>query len=762
MDRFIVKKKRLNNDFSPQVELNNETSSASLQEPTQVEVMSLPSSSPSKQKQVSVKNLCSLDIGSHIGKMSQLSDHTKYQLFTKHWKPNKDYKFPTSSHIKRGREEQRRVNIGHFEKHPWLVFSEAQEGLFCKYCAVFCHKKMVGGQHTVPVKKFVSEPLKKYAKLSGKDGDLESHASTAYHKEAENDAKSFITMFENPNLEIVNLLNENRKAQIIQNRSRLVPVIKTILLHGRQNIPLRGHRDDGSLIEVRDDPVQNYGNFRALLRFRIDSGDVQLEEHLKSAGANATYISKTTANALINCCGDEILEVIKQRVSEAKYYAIMFDETTDASHTSQLSLSLRYVYDQAIREDFVGFIDLHNTNYSDAEDAEVEPVITGEVLGQSVLKFMQDLGLNMNNCVGICCDGCSVNMSDMRGAVTEIQKVATNSTLCGCKNHALNLTISKCNSLQNVRNAVGTVKEITRFFNSSGKRNFVLKKVLGHQMRGYCETRWVERHESILEFTEDLPKIAEALRNLSKWRDSSTASKGNNLLCSISTCDFIITMHCLSDITDATVVLSKYLQLESIDLCSAKEKITHTIKVLQDKREKSHQFFSLLFEAAEKTMETMDVEIRIPRLAEKQVNRLNYPSTSSDNRDRILQHWKRSVYIPMLDNIIADMNDRFSDNSVECYKLNIIVPTNLDKISDLKSSFEPICDKYSTLLSQKKDTMIMKLLNEICSLKNISNYTTFKTINKAMKCYEELDGNSYPLLKALVQILLTLPISIGQ
>lgn len=190
------------------------------------------------------------------------------------------------------------------------------------------------------------------------------------------------------------------------------------------------------------------------------------------------------------------MDVIKQTVSEAKLYSIMFDETTDASDTSQLTLSVRYVYENTIREDFVGFVDLHEANYSEA-DPEVEPVITGEVLGQSVLNYMTYLGLQLSDCVGISCDGCSINMSDMRGAASEIQKVATNSILCGCKNHALNLSISKCNKVQNVRNGIGTLKVITRFFNSSSKRTIILKKVLGHQMKGYCETRWVERHESI-------------------------------------------------------------------------------------------------------------------------------------------------------------------------------------------------------------------------------------------------------------------------
>ena len=55
--------------------------------------------------------------------------------------------------------------------------------------------------------------------------------------------------------------------------------------------------------------------------------------------------------------------------------------------------------------------------------------------------------------------------------------------------------------------------------------------------------------------------------------------------------------------------------------------------------------------------------------------------------------------------------------------------------------------------------MATKLLNEICSLKKSANYEHLKKINKAMEAYSSYDEKAYPLLKSLLQILLTLPIS---
>ena len=92
------------------------------------------------------------------------------------------------------------------------MFSEIKNGLFCKYCAIFCHKTLVGGQQTVPLKKLVIEPLQKYAKLAGEGRDLEKHATTNYHKNAEIDCKLFMTVFKNPQQQIINRLSESRKA----------------------------------------------------------------------------------------------------------------------------------------------------------------------------------------------------------------------------------------------------------------------------------------------------------------------------------------------------------------------------------------------------------------------------------------------------------------------------------------------------------------------------------------------------------------------
>jgi len=102
---------------------------------------------------------------------------------------------------------------------------------------------------------------------------------------------------------------------------------------------------------------------------------------------------------------------------------------------------------------------------------------------------------NKKQCIDVGTDGCSVMASAVCGAVTTIQKVAPQAIRCPCFSHALNLSLAKSSAVQNVRNTIGTIKEVVGFVHGSGKCNFVLKNKVGRQLQNLCETLWIERHD---------------------------------------------------------------------------------------------------------------------------------------------------------------------------------------------------------------------------------------------------------------------------
>lgn len=181
----------------------------------------------------------------------------------------------------------------------------------------------------------------------GKDGDLEAHSKLQYHIECLLIAEDFKHRYQNPDKDIINIINTERINQINENRNRLKPIIETIIFLGRQNISLRGHHDSGDFFQKVNDSVSttestvNKGNFRETLKFRILCGDSNLENHLMSTHSKATYISPMIQNDIIECCKVYITEQILKEVQESKYYSVIFDETTDSScFTNEFSVKI--------------------------------------------------------------------------------------------------------------------------------------------------------------------------------------------------------------------------------------------------------------------------------------------------------------------------------------------------------------------------------------------------------------------------------------
>ena len=84
-----------------------------------------------------------------------------------------------------------------------------------------------------------------------------------------------------------------------------------------------------------------------------------------------------------------------------------------------------------------------------------------------------------------------------------------------------------------------------------------------------CETRRVERHGAILEFLEILNGIVESLEAISDWRDQETATKANNLLKSITSCEFIVFLYSLANILSGSTALSVLLEKQDLSVAKA-------------------------------------------------------------------------------------------------------------------------------------------------------------------------------------------------
>jgi len=106
----------------------------------------------------------------------------------------------------------------------------------------------------------------------------------------------------------------------------------------------------------------------------------------------------------------------------------------------------------------------------------------------------------------------------------------------------------------------------------------------------------------------------------------------------------------------------------------------------REKRDESENGFLTLYKEAVETMGKLNVEPKMPRITGRQTNRANTPSGS------IEEYFRRTIYIPMLDRMLMDLQTRFGCHTISCFYLFEILPKNLVLKSkdDLKESISSL------------------------------------------------------------------------
>jgi len=130
-----------------------------------------------------------------------------------------------------------------------------------------------------------------------------------------------------------------------------------------------------------------------------------------------------------------------------------FHETTYTAHIEQMSLNIRYVdmendvRNSSVKEDFIEFNHLlaymKDNGYTDNSELR----LTGEVIGKTVTAMIIKHTFDIDKCVGIGTDMCSMITLQAREAAVEVAKTAVHAVhRVWCGNPNLNLCLSKISS----------------------------------------------------------------------------------------------------------------------------------------------------------------------------------------------------------------------------------------------------------------------------------------------------------------------------
>ena len=587
--------------------------------------------------------------------VSELPNEKRKQYLSNHSKPSSRDILHYHPVTKNGKTWNVSFQLRWLERFPWLSYSRVLSGGICRYCILFPEKPARGeglGSGSRSGVLTLSPYQSPYSKALGKDGVLISHANAIMHHHSTQRADDFLRNILHPDKRIDSLLAKQSEELADENKHILSQIILAIEFLAKQGLAFRGHRDDK--VDFSSDET-NRGNFVATLQL-MAKNDAILCKHLSSAKRNAKYTSKTIQNQIIHIYASKIQEKITKPVKDnALPYTIIADETTSVPANPR------------IRECLLTFLHLQRTN--------------AEGISKKILEALSQpcISLDPTRICGQAYDGASVMSSCKSGVQAKIREICPKALYTHCYSHCLNLSITASCAVQEVRNLIAVVNEAHLFLSKSPKRQKMFELTVTNLMPtsshsklpGLCKTRWVERHtcfDVFLELYEPLVTFLDAIMSPHqypelqssdgdwKW-DSETRVRAQGLKASLSSFQMIATFIITKSVLDEVKSLSSKLQKRDQDVYEALTMVKKVIKELTDIRSNINDTFSLWYTEILSLADSIGVSEEVPRKTSLQRNRSNIPSSTPQ------EHYKRTVVIPLLDSLIAQLNDRFEDSS---------------------------------------------------------------------------------------------------
>ena len=177
---------------------------------------------------------------------------------------------------------------------------------------------------------------------------------------------------------------------------------KFLLLEGTTQIfTLRGHQN------IEAQPTSNFGNYIALLQFKIDAGDKTLELNMKTAPKNTTYCSATIQNEIIDIICTLIRKYTVECLKKRRFYCVIADEVTNSANREQLSLVICYFDPESktVAERLLDF-------------SACQLGVTGHAIAETILELLQKNHLDPKLLRGQGYDGTSKMAGKVKGAAS--------------------------------------------------------------------------------------------------------------------------------------------------------------------------------------------------------------------------------------------------------------------------------------------------------------------------------------------------------
>lgn len=605
---------------------------------------------------------------------------------------------------KGGRQYTRTFQSSWYTTYSWLCGSVFKQRLYCWPCL------LLGKTKTVWIYDGYVD-FKNFSRSARMHDASKDHIqnSLGLVRLSQNMSTIEDALIENARLSKI-LYNED----VRKNRLLMTYLIDTTILLGKQELAFRGHDESESSF--------NKGNFKEIFNCLIKRNS-ELVKHLEEKQVFAGQ-SKTIQNELIFCVENYIKEFINNEISEASFFSVIVDDTTDIVAKAQCCITVRYVNKAAdIKERFLGFFDV-------SRDTRASGLYYLLVNVLEQYNFREKL-------IGQCYDGAAVMAGELNGLQARIKSTAPRAFYTHCAAHRLNLILQQgVNYIKETRVFFATLYGLPAFFHKSYKRTSILENILKKRVPQANDTRWYSRSKILFFVTNNWEGLILVFQDMieNSQLDSDTIRMAKGYLKDFSDFEFAFLSFMFKEIFVVTEILFNIFQLSNLNISFCTSQISIALDRLKQLR--TETAFSPIYEKAKS-------------LTGLPSNRQHSQMSSLDisNKYRIL-------FYEILDCIILQLHTRFDDIN----KLDFVELLNNSSyqkfINEFPSSILSSVEKsYPNLFDTDRLKNELSIIYRDEQFRNIDIFKSLKLINESGLL------SIFPEVYKLASLILTIPVT---
>jgi len=647
-----------------------------------------------------------------------------------------DHVFPAKMYGKKA-PKKRSMHSHYFMKWPFLHWDEQSSSVFC----LPCHNVQSLGMNILSRKGEQAFVSTGFSNWKDAVNDFDRHGNSQLHSES--------VMKWNHHLHgqsIDTVLSSEKKKQQTENRAGLHAIVTSLKYLGRQGLSCRGH------IEVE-------GNFMQLLQLRKTDNE-ELASWLSRTGRE-TYTSHDVQNEILQLMSHSIIRKIVNNVKQARYFAIIADESTDISGKQQLSVCLRWVDETfEMHEDFIGLYEMVGAN--------------ADTITTMLLDVILRLGLPLSCLRGQGYDGASVMSGSLSGVSTQIMAKEKRAVYIHCCAHSLNLALQDATRSNTfVRDALDFVRDVVNFVKASPRRCRIFDQLKSEaeddsnlnasNLRPLCPTRWTVRAQSICSVLDNYCTLRDTLYDISVSKTSDdSGAKAGGLATKMNTFETYFGLKIAYQVFEPSEICSKKLQSINISVSEAKNAACEVAELIEKAR--SDASFNIRYEQCLKTAASLDIDPpelprphRIPKRLLVGTDNFNF----TDPKSRY-----RRMYFEFLDTSAATIRSRFEQPGMAlCLKIENALTAALAPMSDADEDnsvdadfvlqLKEICAHFNGDVNYTRLMRQLAVLRDACGQNKIK---TVRDITKYLKSsFPSLHREIFSEVSLLVRLFLVIP-----